>query len=166
MSLLQRMHNRQRGAAMTEFVLLVPVMIMMWMGIEYFRSGYARRLDALARSQTQAWTLAYSNDMSCYWGGLNVGGLAGIGAELSGGGSTADTAISTFSSSGSSSAFIYGDARGDKTLSTKTAGWDLTQGTVRGRTIVACDEVVPGPNKDQDILTPLGSFVKGLFPSL
>ena len=114
MSLLQSIHNRQRGAAMTEFALLVPVMITMWMGIEYFRSGYARRLDALARSQTQAWTLAYSNDMSCYRGGLNTGGLAGIGANLSGGGSTADQAISTFSSSGSSSAFLYGDARGDK----------------------------------------------------
>ena len=34
---------------MTEMVILLPTMIAMWFGIDYFRSGYARRLQAIKR---------------------------------------------------------------------------------------------------------------------
>ena len=48
----------------------------MWVGIDYFRSGYARRLETLAKSHEAAWKLAYSNDGSCFankeaWAGFS-----------------------------------------------------------------------------------------------
>ena len=167
MGTINRFRRRQRGAAMAEFVLLMPVVIAMWMGIDYFRSGYARRLDALGQSQTAAWQRAYSNDMSCFkGGGGNFGGIAGLGANLgAGGGQQAQNAIDSFSSnSKTSSMFLYAEASASKSESTRLAGWDNSRGTVGGSTLVLCNEVVPGPKDDQDIITPLKSFITGVFP--
>src|SRR5262245_1592817 len=71
--------RRSRGAAMAEFAILAPIMVLMWMGIHYFRVGYARRLETLARAQKDAWTLAYSNTGACFRGGKKEtwGGLTG-----------------------------------------------------------------------------------------
>jgi hypothetical protein len=170
MSMRRTVRQKQRGAAMTEFVLLMPVIIAMWMGIEYFRSGYARRLEALGQSQTAAWKLAYANDLSCYkqggvsWDGV-AGGLADLGA---GGGDKANEAINEFSnSSKDSSMFLYGHVAIGRTMSTTKRAWEAGKpnGAVAGQTYITCNEVVPSADnsQDQNVITPLKSFITNVF---
>ena len=162
-----RVSRRQRGAAMAEFVLLAPVMIAMWMGINYFRMGYARRLDALGKSQTNAWTRAYANDMSCFRSGANLGGLAGLMANVgSQGGQQAQNAVDTFSgNSNNSSIFLYASSGSGVNEEVSNAHFGLKAG-VGGATVVICNEVVPVGSGDQDVLTPMKSFISGVFPQL
>jgi hypothetical protein len=154
---------------MTEMVILLPTMIAMWFGIDYFRSGYARRLQALNQSQTAAWKLAYSNDGSCFankelWAGF-TGENDTVSASTVG---SKGSASQSFQNSGSmsSSMFMYAHANTKAQLTTNKAQFDGgSTGTVRGGTYIACNEVVPGGGQygDQNVLTPLFDFVKGLF---
>ena len=68
------------------------------------------------------------------------------------------------SPSKTSSMFLYASATASHSESTRRAGWDKSRGTVGGSTLVLCNEVVPGPKDDQDIITPLKSFITGVFP--
>jgi hypothetical protein len=160
-----RRHS-QRGAAMAEMCLLAPVAILMWFGIDYFRSGYARRLESIANSHKSAWTKAYSNDGSCFankeaWAGFtgendptNASNTSEKGAE----------AATAFQGNTSSSMFMYAHANVESSMSTREAKWDgRVKGTVKGGTYVACNEVVPVGDKDQNVLTPLWDFVKSIF---
>jgi hypothetical protein len=155
--------NRQRGAAMAELCLLAPVMILMWIGIDYFRSGYARRLDALAQSHAAAWKLAYSNDMSCFAGKSPISGFTGGGQlDPASAGQDAANATNTFSNNSSSSMFFYAHANIASSVNTKDARWGGgAPGSVHGATFIACNEVVP--DDDQNVITPLWDFVKSLF---
>ena len=47
---------------MTEFLVGLPMIIVLWAGVDYFRQGYARRLETLNQSHAEAWAKAYSND--------------------------------------------------------------------------------------------------------
>ena len=58
--------RNEKGVAMTEMLLLIPVAILMWGGIDYFRMGYVRRLETLAKAHDVGWKLAYSNVGSCF----------------------------------------------------------------------------------------------------
>lgn len=155
--------GRQRGHAMAEFVLLTPVIIAMFWGIDYFRSGYARRIEAINRSQTEAWKLAYANDMSCHKNSSGFAPVAGGVAGIGGGGEKADEAINQFSSNAKDSAmFLYGHTTVGKRLATNRAKWQGGQrGTVDGSTFITCNEVVP--KEDQNIWTPLKSFILSAF---
>jgi hypothetical protein len=160
---MRRRHVNQKGVAMAEFVIVLPVALAMWMGIEYFRSGYARRIQALGQSQTQAWKLAYSNDMSCFKGASNWGGLAGAGVDYgAGGGDQANKAVDSYSQNAkSSSMFLYGTTRQTGSVATKKAPWDNKRvGRVSGATYVLCNEVVPPPSDDANVFTPLKSFIE------
>jgi hypothetical protein len=158
---------------MAEMVLLAPVMITMWIGIDYFRAGYARRLDALAKAQGAAWKLASSNDGSCFG---NQEAFAGF----TGGNDPTDPAIvgdkgadgvSSFKGNTSSSIFKYAHARVDATEKTKAAHFDSDSvGEVKGGMFITCNEVVPSTSgggaaqfADQDVLTPVIDWVKSLF---
>ncbi len=151
---------------MAELCLLAPVMILMWIGIDYFRSGYARRLDALAQSHAQAWKLAYSNDGSCFankspWQGF-TGGNPDL--ETSSAGADANNATQTFqnNTSASSSLFMYAHAWVPISVDTKQARWGGGQGgKVTGATFITCNELVP--QDDQNVITPLWDFVRSLF---
>lgn len=159
---MMRRRNRQRGAAMAEMVILAPVMILMWFGIDYFRSGYARRLEALADSHKRAWALAYSNDGSCFANKEPWSGFTGEAAAQVAGGGLGTEAVETFKSKTSSSMFMYAHANVQATWSTKAARFQGNAvGAVRGGTYVACNEVVP--KADQDVITPLYDFVRSLF---
>lgn len=155
--------HRQRGAAMVEMALLAPVMILMWVGIDYFRAGYARRLEAISESH-KAWASAYSNDRSCFankepWAGFTGENDAKNPANTGEKGAEAATA---FSAGESSSMFMYAHANVQSTWSTKGARWEGgTRGSLRGGTYVACNEVVP--DASQNVLTPLADFVRSLF---
>jgi hypothetical protein len=158
--------NRQRGAAMAEMVLLAPVMILMWVGIDYFRSGYARRLESIATSHKTAWALAYSNDGSCFankepWAGFTGENNA---TDASNTGEKGAEAAGIFSGKTSSSMFQYAHANVSSSMTTRKARWDGNAiGTVRGGTYIACNEVVPAGGADQNVLTPLWDFVKSIF---
>ncbi|HZS40533.1 MAG TPA: hypothetical protein VFF06_27060 [Polyangia bacterium] len=149
---------------MAELCLLAPVMILMWIGIDYFRSGYARRLDALAQSHKAAWKLAYSNDMSCFSGRSPLSGFTAGNPDLdpSAAGADAQNATNTFSSNSSSSMFFYAHANVPATVATKDARWGGgSPGQLHGATFIACNEVVP--DDDQNVITPLWDFVRSLF---
>jgi hypothetical protein len=158
------------GAAMTEAVLLAPVMIAMWIGINYFRIGYARRLDALAQSHAGAWKLAMSNDGSCFahqepWAGFLASDPSHSSSELASG------AGSSFKSNTTSSMFMYAHADVKVDVKTAHAHFDNdTVGAVHGETFITCNEVVPQNGtsggdryKDQNVLTPLWDFISSLF---
>jgi hypothetical protein len=154
---------------MVEVVLLVPVMILMWIGIDYFRSGYARRLDALGRSQAAAWKLAYSNDGSCFANKEFFAGFLGDNDPSNIGGMGTD-ASNTYKSNTSSSMFLYAHANIEATAATHKAHFEGDRaGEVKGSTYIACDEVVPIANSDatqyddQNVLTPLWDFVSSIF---
>lgn len=177
--MLRRIRKRQRGAAMAEMVLLAPVMILMWVGIDYFRSGYARRLDAIAQSHAKAWASAYSNDGSCFQNKEPWAGFTGENDATDPGntGEEGSQASSTFQSGTKSSMFEYAHANVQVTMSTKAAHFQGDAvGSMHGGTYVACNEVVPATNAesgegsggydkyaDQNVLTPLWDFVRSLF---
>ena len=59
------MRNRrqsERGSATVEFVLIVPVVIVLIAGIIYFYRGYVVDLETLHDAETETWKLAMSND--------------------------------------------------------------------------------------------------------
>lgn len=149
---------------MAELCLLAPVMILMWIGIDYFRAGYARRLDALNLSHQRAWKLAYSNDMSCFanksaWTGFTQGNPD---LEPGASGQDASNASQAFKDNSSSSMLFYAHAWVPTDVNTKDARWGGGQGgKVHGATFITCNEVVP--TDDQNVITPLWDFVRSLF---
>jgi hypothetical protein len=173
----------QKGAAMAEVVILLPVMILMWAGIDYFRRGYLRRMEAQHRSQTAAWALAFSNTGACFADHNTFQGFTDFFNDpaSTNGNSDAQTAVTKFSGSNTSSMFLYGHANVEKQLTTDRVSWlDGSGGTVKGSTFIACNEVVPAafysaaksranPSAtydqyaDQNVLSPLIDFVKSFF---
>jgi hypothetical protein len=151
---------------MTEVVICLPVMITMWFGIDYFRSGYARRLEAMHKARTAAWTLATSNDGSCFANKEPWAGFTGENDAMDASNTSPDgaQAAQTFSNNTSSSMFLYAHAHKSATMQTKVARFDgNSQRVVGGRTYVTCNEVVPGGANDQNVLTPLWDFVRSIF---
>jgi hypothetical protein len=168
---------------MAELCLLAPIMILMWIGIDYFRSGYARRLNALAISHAQAWKLAYSNDGSCFKSGLGGAwqGLTGGNPELetASAGEKGGEAAEAFKGGTSSSLFMYGHAYVTGQQKSTAAHWIGGEGgkSLEGSTFITCNEVVPATNAesgvgstgtpdkyaDQDVIKPLWEFIRSLF---
>lgn len=176
MTTTHRIRRKERGAAMAEMVLLAPVMILMWFGIDYFRSGYARRLEAINESHGKAWALAYSNDGSCFAGKEPWAGFTGENDATSATntGEKGSEAATKFQGGTSSSMFMYAHANVQASWSTRTAHWDGSKGSMKGGTYITCNEVVPGTQgndatkgagkfDDQDVLTPLVDWVKSLL---
>ncbi len=50
---------RERGAALTETVVLIPVLLLGWAGVDYFRAGYTRRMQALSLASHGAWRRSF-----------------------------------------------------------------------------------------------------------
>jgi hypothetical protein len=158
---------------MAELVLLAPVMITMWIGIDYFRAGYARRLDALAKAEGAAWKLASSNDGSCFGSQEAFAGFMGSNDATNANNVSQDgaDAVSSFQGKTSSSVFKYAHAKVEMTEKTTAAHFDSDAvGQVKGGMFITCNEVVPlntsggaGQFADQDVLTPVLDWVKSLF---
>ena len=171
--------NRQRGAAMAEFLILMPVMLLMWFGIDYFRSGYARRLEAFGKARAAAWKLAYSNDGSCFANKEFFAGFTGENNAMDPSvvGQKGAEATETFKGNTSSSLFMYAHANVSATMKTNAAYFNNgTVSEVGGGSYVTCNEVVPATSaaagvgshgweeySDQNVLTPLWDFVKSIF---
>ena len=166
---------------MAEMCLLAPVMILMWFGIDYFRSGYARRLESLAKAHQTAWKLAYSNDGSCFANKEFFAGFTGE-ADITDSGNVGEKgaeATNAFSGSTSSSMFMYAHANVSAHMATKSAHFQGDAvGQVGGGMYITCNEVVPATNAesakgsstdgkdkfaDQNVLTPLWDFVSSIF---
>jgi hypothetical protein len=162
---------------MAEFVVAAPVMILLWLGVSYFRQGYARRLQTMSDSHAQAWAKAYSNSGECFtvgagpWKGWTEGKQQGGGLSDGSGG---DPGVEA-KFAGTSSMFIYGTVREKATRTTKGAYWN---GSVSSETFLTCDELVPAtkpgagggtvntgndPNADQNVVAPLWDFAKSFF---
>ena len=145
--------RRTRGIAMAEMVICAPIMILMWVGVDYFRQSLARRLETMSQSHAAAWGKAYSNDGSCY-----VGGGPFPGWTANSGSMPADAGGQGLDKKFDSSMFMYGVAHGPKSMATTSAYW---HGTVASNTTVTCNEVVP--TDDRNVLTPLVDFVKSFL---
>lgn len=146
-------HRRTRGTAMTEMLIGLPVIIILWAGVNYFRVGYARRLETMNTSHAEAWAKAYSNDGSCYSGG---GPLPGFTSEL--GNLPGDSGGKGIEKNFDSSMFMYGIAHGPKSLAVNDSRWSAT---VASNTTITCNEVVP--TDDRNVLTPLVDFIKSML---
>jgi hypothetical protein len=65
----KRKFSRGRGAVMAEVVITLPVTLVLWKGIDYFRGGYMARIDALSQARNGAFSLAHDNTGKCFAGG-------------------------------------------------------------------------------------------------
>ncbi len=150
---------------MVEVVILLPVMLLMWAGIDYFRAGYVRRLQAMQMAQTAGWKSAMSNDGSCFSQKESWAGFSGSNDPTAGTGSAA----STFIGGTGSSLFQYGHAKTQQQLSTTAATFNSNAvSTLTAGFYVTCDEVVPVDNSsnsfaDSDVFTPLKSYISSLI---
>jgi hypothetical protein len=161
----------ERGVAMTEFLLVVPVAVLMWAGIDYFRRGYVRRLETLAMAHQTAWKLAYSNDGSCFANKAFFAGFTGENdvTSVSNVGDDASQAGEQFQGNTSSSMFMYAHANVGASLNLEAdSRIDGSGGQVKGGMYITCNEVVPQTSSsdkyaDQNVLTPLWDFVKSMF---
>ena len=153
-SMIERRRRRTRGVAMAEFLVGLPVMILLWAGVDYFRQGYARRLETLNQSHSEAWAKAYSNDGSCYGGGGPWGGWTSSNGQMPDGNGDGQSLDKKFSST----MFMYNTARSTKSMATNSARWS---GTVSSSTTITCNEVVP--TDDRTVLTPLVDFIKSFL---
>lgn len=145
--------RRTRGVAMTEFLVGLPMIILLWAGVDYFRLGYARRLDTMNQSHAEAWAKAYSNDGSCYGGASAWGGWTGSNGQMpdaNGSGSIDRKFNSTM--------FMYNTARSTKSQNATSSRWSAT---VKSSTTITCNEVVP--TDDRNVLTPLTDFIKSFL---
>jgi TadE-like protein len=59
---MRRRHRHLRGSATVEFVLIVPVVIVLIAAITYFYRGYVTDFQTLHDAETQTWKVAMSND--------------------------------------------------------------------------------------------------------
>jgi len=146
--------RRTRGVAMTEFLVGLPVMILLWAGVDYFRVAYAHRLDTMSFSHAEAWAKAYSNDGSCYGGGGPWGGWTSSNSQMPDGNGDGQGLDKKFDST----MFMYNTARSTKSLPVTSARWSAT---VASSTTITCNEVVP--TDDRNVLTPLVDFIKSFL---
>jgi hypothetical protein len=130
-------------------------MALLFTGVNYFRVGYARRLETMSQSHGEAWAKAYSNDGSCFAGG--GGPFPGFGDAMKNMPDGNGNGV-PLSSNMKSSMFMYGLAHGPKTQSVTSARWSATVGA---NTTITCNEVVP--TEDQNVLTPLVDFIKSFI---
>jgi Flp pilus assembly protein TadG len=151
---IKRRWRRSRGVAMTEFLVGLPMMILLWAGIDYFRAAYKARLETLNWSHSQAWAKAYSNDGSCYGGGGPWGGWSSSNSQMPDGNGDGQGLDKKFNST----MFMYNTARSTKTAATSNAWFHAT---VASSTTVTCNEVVP--TDDRNVLTPLMDFIKSFL---
>ena len=147
--------RRMRGAAMTEMLIGLPVIILLWAGVNYFRVGYARRLETMNTSHAEAWAKAYSNDGSCYAG---AGPFPGFTSEM--GQMPSDSSGNGIDKSVTSSMLMYGIAHGPKSLTVSDSRFSAT---VSSNTTITCNEVVPKAEEDRNVLTPLVDFIKSML---
>ena len=145
---MRRRWRRTRAVAMTEFLVGLPMMILLWAGVDYFRTAYARRLDVMSQSHAAAWQKAYSNDGSCFAGASPWGGFTNNSGSLPSG----------IQSSTTSSIFMYNLSRSTKSMSVTSSRWSATVGA---STTITCNEVVP--TDDRNVLTPLVDFIKSFL---
>jgi len=139
---------------MTEFLVGLPMMILLWAGIDYFRAAYKARLETLNWSHSEAWAKAYSNDGSCYGGGGPWGGWSSSNSQMPDGNGDGQGLDKKFNST----MFMYNTARSTKTHATSSA---LFHATVSSSTTITCNEVVP--TDDRNVLTPLMDFIKSFL---
>jgi hypothetical protein len=150
----KRRWRRSRGVAMTEFLVGLPMMILLWAGVDYFRMAYARRLDTLNLSHAEAWAKAYSNDGSCFGGGGPWGGWSSSNSSMPDGNGDGQGLDKKFNST----MFMYNTSRSTKSESASSSRWSAT---VSSSTTITCNEVVP--TDDRNVLTPLVDFIKSFL---
>ncbi len=151
---MHRRWRRTRATAMTEFLVGLPVLILLWAGVDYFRQGFARRLQTMSQSHSDAWQKAYSNDGSCYAGKKPWDGWTGSNSQMPDGNGDGKGIDKNFQSS----MFFYGVSHSHKSMATTSSRWS---GTVGSSTTITCNEVVP--TDDRNVLTPLIDFVKSFL---
>jgi hypothetical protein len=160
----------ERGVAMTETLLVIPVALLMWSGIDYFRRGYVRRLETMAMAHQAGWKLAYSNDGSCFANKEFFAGFTGE-ADVNANSEVGDkgSAGEAFQGNTSSSLFMYAHANVKASMALQASTRiDGSGGEVKGGMYITCNEVVPKTSSsdkyaDQNVLTPLWDFVKNIF---
>ena len=150
----KRRWRQSRGVAMTEFLVGLPMIILLWAGVDYFRVGYAKRLETLNMSHSEAWAKAYSNDGSCYGGAGPWGGWTSSNSQMPDGNGDGQGLDKKFNST----MFMYNTARSTEQLPVTSARWSAT---VASSTTITCNEVVP--TDDRNVLTPLVDFIKSFL---
>jgi hypothetical protein len=145
---MRRRWRRTRAVAMTEFLVVLPMLVLLWAGVDYFRQGFARRLETMSQSHAEAWEKAYSNDGTCFGGAKPWDGFTKSSGSMPSG----------ITDKSDSSIFKYNVARSSKSMALTSSRWS---GNVVSSTTVTCNEVVP--KDDRDVLKPMIDFIKSVL---
>jgi hypothetical protein len=137
---------RARGAAMVEFLIGLPLAMLIWLGIDYFRAGYLGKLGAMSAGYDRAWSLALGNDGACLqmdedWAGHNpiIDPLRPGSVDP-----PVSRAIADYVRARTPRLDSYAHADVTVAVKTRPARWHGDSvGAVFGRGYVLCDEVVP-----------------------
>lgn len=144
---------------MTEFLVGLPMMILLWAGVDYFRVAYAIRLNTLNLSHAEAWEKAYSNDGTCFAGGKPWDGFTkGTNGQNPSSGLPTSKNGDTLTGGLTSSLIMYNIATSKKSATVTSSRWTAT---VASSTAVTCDEVVP--KDDRDVVAPLADLIKSIL---
>jgi hypothetical protein len=160
---MRRRWRHSRGAALVETCVLAPILILMWIGIDYFRASYARRLRTLSVAYGRAWTRAFARDGSCQRGSTPDSVHALLDGAVSGDErAQVRGAIDVYVASRPAWAFRGGYVDERVTLATDGARWGGGAGvTVTGGAFLPCNEMVPVP--DRDVESAVGSYLAKVF---
>jgi len=70
----RRLSRKERGIALTEFVIVLPILIVLWACASYFYKAYYARLDVKHAARTEAWRRGVSGDCDQGLGMTNLSG--------------------------------------------------------------------------------------------
>ena len=141
--------RKQRGAIMLEFLIIIPAAMLMFYGIDYFRSTFVRRLTALNQSQATAWHLASSNDGSCYTSNETWVDRSSTTNPLNNASRSGSAASGTYAGQTGSTMFKYNHTDQHVSMATKQAMWNgnATGKKVRGRHVHLVQRGRAGPRQ-------------------
>lgn len=173
---MNRGRNRKRaqhGAIMVEIVVVLVVFLLILVGIMHFRLLMRTRLSVLHGAQRDAWTLATSNDGSCFANQSSYAELIDGHSELDPSASSPVTSevVNSYQSSASTSLFQYAHADVSwpvgHVVEVRGTLRSLPTVRLRGRAYITCNELVPeSPASDQNVVAPLTGFIRSLWSGL
>jgi hypothetical protein len=134
-----------KGGALAEFVIIAPILTLLWASLDYFRVSYMTRLQVAQAAKTEAWQAAIAG--RCERGALSVSPFAAVDY-----GKLGDEALASFKLLPGSGSILDGVASVERqvTLAAPAPGGVLgfltRNADMRGRAYVSCNDQPPSPH--------------------
>jgi hypothetical protein len=139
---------------MVEATVLAPILILLWMGVDYFRAAYTRRMQALSMASHDAWKRSEAADGSCFTAAQEPKPRVFVDMleSLAAGGPFASMvrgAVERYVDTRPAWAFRRGHVEIEVSVATRRARWGGgPSAVVTGGMYLPCNEVVPSDDRD------------------